>query len=571
MKNTAGKAADRLLLLLAVLLPYKFATISLLPETCNFFADNLFDFAITSWTANLFGIPAGLALLMACTAADKDGLRFSPVQLCVMLSPLAAALPGCINGTNFELKLLYFAHFFIISVFLTAVTIRLNSGGEDFSRKMFCAMTIALLLVCLSGAYQYFAGFEELREYAKGKELSEAVRARIADNRVYATFTSCNNLAGFLLLTVPAALLMIWRFLRCFEPAKYTLMLFFPWAAVLCAGVLAATKSRAAFLSLAAGGVIALFLLPGKYLKLRWKVLSAVIILSALTLGAYVIHTRGRGFDSMLARADYLRSSAILWEEHRLFGCGWGEFFYRHMGLKRIVSNEAAHDPHNIFATFASQCGTAGVVLIAIFLFYTPLLLLKRLMSGELPPEKKTETAAVLSGLVLFILHSCMDANVMYTALLCYAGTLMLCADSDTCPDGKKTAVSSFMKIPLAAAAAAGVMLSVYLTCGEKALDDLGADGLSERELEERLEYLQKIRPYSAVSHLAAGKCFMYKNNAPAAVAAYSRACELEPGRPDNYRRLAAALEADLRHEEAAQALAEAKRRFPHFKSGKNQ
>ena len=43
------------------------------------------------------------------------------------------------------------------------------------------------------------------------------------------------------------------------------------------------------------------------------------------------------------------------------------EFFYRHMELKTTGTDEAAHDPHDIAATFAVHCGIpCGLLALAI-------------------------------------------------------------------------------------------------------------------------------------------------------------------------------------------------------------
>ena len=75
------------------------------------------------------------------------------------------------------------------------------------------------------------------------------LQAKIADTRVYATFVSCNALAGFLLLLLPVAIWAAARWAERFEPVRVSRILFPVIAGGILAAVLLMTKGRGAFLA----------------------------------------------------------------------------------------------------------------------------------------------------------------------------------------------------------------------------------------------------------------------------------------------------------------------------------
>ena len=81
----------------------------------------------------------------------------------------------------------------------------------EWRNALLYAFATGALCTGISGLHQYFFGFREMRAFlaeqlAAGQEISPVLQAKIADTRVYATFVSCNALAGFLLLLLPVAI-----------------------------------------------------------------------------------------------------------------------------------------------------------------------------------------------------------------------------------------------------------------------------------------------------------------------------------------------------------------------------
>lgn len=175
---------------------------------------------------------------------------------------------------------------------------------------------------------------------------------------------------------------------------------------------------------------------------------AAVLVIAG---GALYIHHRGRGFGSMEERVDYLRTSFRMVLEHPLTGHGWGGFFYRHMQLKSSDTDESAHDPHNLIASFATQAGIpAGLLAAAAFLY--PLWLLgKRVRRLRREPGRSRDWFPEMAfwGEIAFLLHALMDVDLAIPANMAAAGMVVVAALTEPVPGlppapGKSEAACSF-------------------------------------------------------------------------------------------------------------------------------
>jgi hypothetical protein len=274
---------------------------------------------------------------------------------------------------------------------------------------------------------QFFFGFAEMKEFIaaqqeKGITVSGVMLAKVADTRVYGAMVSANILAGFLLLTTPLCVAAFGRMGMRFEPVKVSVRLFVCTMLLPAAAVFLMTKTRAAFLCALMTLTIYFFTL--KFSK-KLKAVLLLCILAVVIVGACYIKVAGRGFGSLSERADYMRTAAIMLPEKPLAGHGWGGFFYRHMKEKTTSTDESAHDPHNIFASFILHAGIpAGVLAGAAFVF--PLIVLFR--------RRKTfslEEKCIFWGCAAFTLHCCCDINMQVPACLAGAGMLFIMAVPD--------------------------------------------------------------------------------------------------------------------------------------------
>ena len=427
IQQVLRQTAEGALLLLTLLLPLKFGVFGVVPEVTSFFPDSLLALLVVNWPAVSFGIASAVVLLLVLVAwpeaagqTEAPTWRFGALW---SIGVLLAALPGWWNATTWDFPYMQMAHFAGIGAYVAAAGLYCL-GEPKGARRLLLTLAVGTLLLTWSGLEQYFWGFERSRQYlldqeAQGISMGHVIKARTFDDRVFATFTSCNSLAGYLLLVWPLLLAELWRWGGRVEPVKWSRLIFLTLGGGGALAVLLLTKSRAAYLALLLTGALFALCWP---MRRRWKMLLVMAAVLTVAGGAYYIHYYGRGFESMAARADYLRSSLLLWWRHPLAGCGWGEFFFGHMRLKAIVSDEAAHDPHNILMTGA-QAGTLLVAVLAVGLLY-PVMNLLRGLRREAKQAFPLETIAGLFGITAFMLHSMMDLNVQVPGIMAAFGAV---------------------------------------------------------------------------------------------------------------------------------------------------
>ncbi|MDD3154602.1 MAG: O-antigen ligase family protein [Victivallaceae bacterium] len=548
------KQCCRLLLwFLAFLLPLKFGAFAVSPVTTSYFPEDLFSWAIVTWPGQSFGIAGGVALLLAAIAwpMPKISLRNGSLGIALgflVLLPLAA-LPGFLRASCAEYPILTLAHLAGIGCAVTAFAIAAEAD-EIFRKGFFSAVAAGVLILGVLGAQQYFTGFEEQARFlaeqqkATGAETlySQALTGRILDTRIFATFTGCNALAGFLLLTIPVTIYTISRWSLRFEPRKWSKLLFCGTAIVLLAGVFLGTKSRGGFLTaiLMAGGTF--FLLP---LRRRWKVLAASLLGCVILAGAWYIGQRGRGFGSMAERIDYLRSGVIVLCEQPLAGTGWGDFMHEHMKLKKLPGTEAANDPHSLLTAFASQSGIFGLLGVLALTGMIFFVLFRRFKSGETTDEK-IFFAALLWGTGAFFVHALMDMDWLVPCSMTLWGALAAVGAAK--PDSRKEAPerSKFsgygMRIFFGAAGILTVCFAWNLVASEKAFDQLIAATSAAQPNDGQVILLyqkaQQMRQSSPFPAWRAGDYFLQHRQYAMAEQFFEKAQQLLPERSSlHYRR----------------------------------
>lgn len=554
----AAKWCAGYLIGLTFLLPLKFGSLAVLPEATSFYPGDLFSWLIINWPAHSFGIFSGVALFAALVvfAPGMRPLRTSGGATALLWSfgLVLVSLIGWINAATIDYAVGETIHLAGIGAYVLAVRLWLRNRPEE--RRWFCAALAAgACWLIYSGLSQYFVGFAETREFvekqiAEGIPISHVMVAKINDDRVFATFVSCNVLAGYLLLLLPVTLYAVWRFAGHFEPVRLSRILLCGLVFSGLVAVLLLTRSRAAFLAaLLTAGAFAMTL-PKRRI---YRCIPVVVLALAIVGGAIYIHRAGRGFGSMAERVDYLRSSVKMIAEKPLAGHGWGGFFYRHMELKTTGTDESAHDPHNLVMAFASQTGVIGgaVALAAVLL---PLFWLGRRIfrrGGEETPEEGADgfARAVFWGECAFLLHAHMDVDLQIPASMAAAGAMLVAAlpeaSAQMAARGRRRWLLVAAGMLLAAVAAMGNILwlraemaydrLITLARPQSAQDRLRP--VSDAEVVKALREAVALRPGSPFPWEIAGDYFWSRRDGAMAEKCYREAARCTPDRPSLYRR----------------------------------
>lgn len=573
--GAAENCAGIFILLLTLLLPVKYGTISGMPEAGSFYPDSIRDYIYISWPSSTFGIFSGAALLLAIICC---GCRFKPEKSSFTLSALlftagipCAALWGLFLAKAGFYSEAEFIHFAALGAYTGAVYI-LVSTSKVWKNRILYALGLGTLLLTISAFHQYFIGFNDMLEFAAMQEkegimLSEAMRLKLIDGRVYGAMSSANLLAGYMLCGAPLLLALAIKASRHFEPQKPSLVIFSAAAVILGFGTLFMTKTRGAFLAL--GITTVLWLFSSRKIKKSIKYSTLALILLALGSGALYIKHYGRGFGSMAERVSYLRTSAVMLSEKPLSGHGWGEFFYRHMQLKNTTSNESAHDPHNVVISFAVHAGGfAGLAVLAAFCFPLWMLWKRR-------ENLDTVSAFSLWGCVSAFLHALQDINHQSPAVI--AALMVILMVNQKRDDREFQEISRTLKYSVVIfCTTLGISSFVFnwqYTRGDAALSFLEEcchPSVKEKiflstpyNVEKALERVNHLRPHHPFAYNLAGAYFFLHGDLTRAEKYYHKSLVLDSRRPGVLRKVADILEQKGESEKAKSLRTKARELFP--------
>ena len=564
------KLCGMLFVFSAFLLPLKWGTLASMSEAAGFFPESWIDYWYITWPAHSFGLWSGILLLLILISGGRASCRNIPALFALLWSAglLLAVLPGMFApGAEPNFAFVEFSNIAGIAAWSLAVW-RFHCAAPQWTRRMAAAFMLGMLITAVNGYYQYFFGFEVMKEFLQsqldsGIQVPEAIQIKLTDTRITGFMASPNALAGALLITLPPVFYFGSRWGKMFEPAKVSVALFRGCGIILLGGALILCRSRSVFISLVFAGAIAVFSAP--FIKRKFKMIAAVAVVLLLLGGVGFAWKYGRGFGSIAERADYLRTSAVLTLEHPFMGAGWGGFFFRHMQIKLTSIAEAARDPHNAVAAFAGQSGVVSGIIVLAALLLPLIILWKERFSGS------WKCTVFWSG-VFFTLHILMDCDMHIPAIM--AGMILLYFSAFEVlpePPGRWEKWSIFI---LGTVIAAVSLWSNYRTLdGEYRLAQF-TEFLNPSSVESRQRFaglpMEKfeaeaalLRPKLALIPELAGDWFLSRGDPESAKMRYLKAMELEPRRPGIYRRLArlACMQGDF--ERGADLLAKAQKMFP--------
>lgn len=372
---------------------------------------NLTEWIIMTWPIEvgywLLGVVTVVGLFAGCRRTDV-----SKWLLALPLVWLAWQFVSATHTVDWELTRPTLKHFvacvvcFYLGVFCLS---------RDRSAYAFWAVVVFAFGIMLGvGFDQHFGGLEATRKYfytyvyPQLETVAPEYLKKISSDRIFGTLFYPNALAGVILLLLPAAVVMIWRFSGRLTVASRGLLVgLFGAAALAC---LYWSGSKGGWLLTLLLGLVALLHLPWSQ---RAKIILVSVVL-VLGVAGFFLKYAGffqRGATSVTARFDYWRAAVQITAANPVFGTGPGTFSVAYQAVKKPES-EMSRLTHNDYLQQASDSGFVGCVAYLAFA-------LSVLVRGYAKPAtpKGILRFSVWLGLLGWILQGLMEFGLYIPAL----------------------------------------------------------------------------------------------------------------------------------------------------------
>ncbi|MCE5268945.1 MAG: O-antigen ligase family protein [Planctomycetaceae bacterium] len=205
--------------------------------------------------------------------------------------------------------------------------------------------------------------------FAAGSPERKLFRDRLASNLPTGMFALSNSLAGFIAPWLVVLAGVAWSSMRGGKRLLAVGLCVIPLGACL-----VLTRSRSG--CIAAGlGLLLIWFLARRRLRLSWKGVAVVVLLSAVGIAAGSrYHARlAQASKSLGYRTQYWRSTVRMIADHPWLGCGPGNFQTDYTRYKLPEASEEVSDPHNflleVWATAGTPAAVAFLAVLACFMW----------------------------------------------------------------------------------------------------------------------------------------------------------------------------------------------------------
>ena len=375
--NALWRIAECFAWLLTMFMPIKFASFVSAPEGGALYWSDPVSLLVIAWPLPVFMMAAAeLFLLTLWSGTVRKDMALCPPLLkygALWMVLGGVSCLGLADASCMGYPPQMIAHTLSLACYAMSLAILL-SGRRNFAKALIGALVLGGVLSLCSGMYQYWCGFDALREHvqaqsaAAGRDIvNENMAIRIGEARVQADFNSCNVYGAYLAALLPFLTVLFWRFgNERVSPPKLSRRLFGGLAFAVTLFLLVKTDSRGAVFSLLAACAAVFFF---SRLSRKWKIAGAGLLFLGVA-GLVAMVAFGRGALSMFVRFDYVQAAARMMLKHPLTGTGWGDFLHDYPILRLWHDKEAPHSPHNMLMLFGSQCGIAGFLAALAVLAY---------------------------------------------------------------------------------------------------------------------------------------------------------------------------------------------------------
>lgn len=490
---------------LSVILPLKFASLTMMPETTVYFPEALWEYLIVSFPAASTGMATGTGLLLSMIAFGRD---FFQKQICfnwtiaAWIAAAALSLNGFPNASTGDYPVMAIGHIAGFLAYALSMYIYWKTH-ENSLKKIFAWWTVGLLLVLANGLHQYFWGFDDQLAFYYSESGQAAnienldLSNKITERRIFATFGGSNVLAGFIMLTGAIGFYIMYRWAGNFAPPRQSRILLCGVFIASAVWVLINTGSRGATAAVGGTLIYTLFWLD---IQKKYKIADALLILTAVCGLIFSSIYFGRTFGSFTERIGYWRTAFLMMSENWYFGSGWGDFFVDNMRFRVIELDETARGPHNLFLIFGCSCGIFAMLAV---MFASLWALYKASM--KFYREKTMQNCAVMISIGGFLIHAMLDVNFQIPASMAIFCTLtMIAADGGQEKDRRSMKIIFYVSCALILLTA--ITYSYRLTAGEKAFDrfktmihqSLRENKFTMAQIIQGYNEVEKYRPYSS-------------------------------------------------------------------------
>lgn len=490
---------------LSVILPLKFASLTMMPETTVYFPEALWEYLIVNFPAAGTGMATGTGLLLSMIAFGRD---FFQKQICfnwtiaAWIAAAALSLNGFPNASTGDYPVMAIGHIAGFLAYALSMYIYWKTH-ENSLKKIFAWWTVGLLLVLANGLHQYFWGFDDQLAFYYSESGQAAnienldLSNKITERRIFATFGGSNVLAGFIMLTGAIGFYIMYRWAGNFAPPRQSRILLCGVFIASAVWVLINTGSRGATAAVGGTLIYTLFWLD---IQKKYKIAGALLILTAVCGLIFSSIYFGRTFGSFTERIGYWRTAFLMMSENWYFGSGWGDFFVDNMRFRVIELDETARGPHNLFLIFGCSCGIFAMLAV---MFASLWALYKASM--KFYREKTMQNCAVMISIGGFLIHAMLDVNFQIPASMAIFCTLtMIAADGGQEKDRRSMKIIFYISCAFILLAA--ITYSYRLTAGEKAFDrfktmihqSLRENKFTMAQIIQGYNEVEKYRPYSS-------------------------------------------------------------------------
>jgi tetratricopeptide (TPR) repeat protein len=365
----------------------------------------------------------------------------------------------------------------VFSYFLTygVISTRLREEKEIYFSLW--ALLVSATLVSLKGINQYLYEFSALSRHITAQGLPISL-----EGRAFATFIGPNALAGFLLLSLPAALSLALI-------AKTLRLRLFAW---ICSGFLVA----ALILTLSKAGIViaAILLVVFAALSTRGKrrrIAVGLLGLAATVVFLAILLARGGAVDisrpllslqsSFAGRVGFWETSLEITERFPMRGSGIGTFGNIYPRFQR--SGAYSQHAHNSYLEMFAETGLVGGALFLVILGLV-LSAIVRAVRGSASSRNKQMIIGLSLGTLGFLLHNMVDFDwyIPASGLYFWAFAGLAVALGETGKSASRE--SSFQRSPrlgLVKGLVWGLTLVLVLFAGGYFLSLYQADALAEK------------------------------------------------------------------------------------------